>query len=104
MPRYRVGHRYDDAFKANAVNLVLNENKTPREVADELEVRFTVICSWLVNPLLEKLQNLEMENQRLRNEQAQTPNERIRILTAENQRMADTIKTLKDAVRIFSAN
>ena len=53
MGKYKVGHRYSEEFKNNAVDMVIIENKTPREVANEIEVETAVLNNWLVKSLLQ---------------------------------------------------
>ena len=36
MGEYKVGHRYSEEFKNNAVQMVITENKTPHEVASKI--------------------------------------------------------------------
>lgn len=66
MSKYKTGHRYDKEFKDNAVQMVLAEKQNPKDVADKIWVRLSVLRDWLVEPLIDKVNLLEKENSKFK--------------------------------------
>ena len=84
--------RYDDEFKAHAVKMVIEQNKTPTEVASDLGVSQPTIRRWVE-------QASEPEDSKAR---------RIAELEAENKKLKkqlentkETVDVLKKSVAIF---
>ena len=99
---HKVGQRYSEEFKNNAVQMVIIENKTPREVADEIKVRISVLNNWLVKSLLVENRKLETENDKLKREMARKPAERLRELETENAKLKEQIDALTKTIGIIS--
>ena len=104
MGNYKVGHRYSEEFKNKAVRMIIADKKTPKEVADKLDVRVSVVCDWIAEPLILELRKSETEIVRLKKELDKTADERVRTLQRENQELKDQVDILKKTVAIFSAN
>ena len=102
MGEYKVGHRYSEEFKNNAVQMVITENKTPHEVASKIEVRISVLNNWLVKSLLVENRKLETENDKLKKEIARKPDERLRELETENEKLKEQVDALKKTIGIIS--
>ncbi len=84
--------RYDDEFKAHAVKMVVEQDKTPTEVASDLGVSQPTIRRW-VNQATEpedsktkRIAELEVENKKLKKQLANTK---------------ETVDVLKKSVAIF---
>lgn len=102
MGKYKVGHRYSEEFKNNAVGMVIIENKTPREVANEIEVETSVLNNWLVKSLLVENRKLKTENDKLKREMARKPDERLRELENENAKLKEQVDALKKTIGIIA--
>ena len=104
MGNYVKGHRYSEEFKNKAVQMVIANKKTPKDVAEKIEVRFSVFSSWIVEPLFTELIKAESEIVRMNKELDKTADERVHTLQRENQELKNQVDILKKTVGIFSTN
>ena len=60
--------------------MLITDRQTPKEVAEKIEVRFSVFSSWLAEPLFTELIKAKSEILRLKKELDKTADERIHTL------------------------
>ncbi len=84
--------RYDDEFKAHAIKMVVEQNRTPTEVESDLGVSQPTIRRWVrqatepEDSKAKKIAELEAENKKLKKQLANTK---------------ETVDVLKKSVAIF---
>lgn len=90
--------RYDEAFKAGAVRLVSESNRTPKEVAAELGICIDTIRAWLKAAGAAATSGTKPANtQRVR--ELETENRALKRALAERE---ESIEILKKSIGIVS--
>lgn len=89
--------KYDAEFKQEAVRLVVEEGRTIRDVESSLGITFGLVKDWL-GQYAEKKEHAFTKGGPL------TPEEEIKRLRKENERLSRERDILKKAVAIFSAD
>ena len=91
--------RYDEAFKAGAVQMVTQQGRQPVEVAKELGICIDTLRSWLKNAgmQLDQISRHNREQQRIRELEAE-----LRALRKQLGEKDEVIDILKKSVGILS--
>ncbi len=89
--------RYDPEFKLEAVRLVVEEGRTIRDVEKSLGITFGVVKDWVAKYAVKK-EHAFVGGGPL------TPEEEIKRLRKENERLTRERDILKKAVAIFSTD
>lgn len=88
--------RYDEDFKAGAIRLVIEEKRTPREVATELGICVDTLKTWLKKSGNNSITPTIKEQNRLKELEAE-----IKILKKSLAEERETVEILKKATGIF---
>ncbi len=94
----RQRRRYDSEFKLEAVRLVQEEGRTIRDVERSLGITFGIVKDWVAKYAVKQENAFDKGAGSLR------PEEEIKRLKKENERLTRERDILKKAVAIFSTD
>lgn len=90
--------RYEESFKLGAVKLVVENGRSPKEVADELGVHVDTIKSWLKSSgYSTKIHKEKADNKKVRELESE-----VKSLKKQLEKKNEVIEVLKKSIGIIS--